>query len=184
MQTWLVIRLIPEPSPGCWLHPDVRVRPSAIDQLGLFARAAIPAGTIVSRLGGRLVTASELREILAAAAQRAGQPYVDTITVAEDLHLVLPPGQPNHYGNHSCDPNLWHTGAYTLTARRDIRPGEEVTVDYATQTVAPAFQMPCRCGAPLCRLLITGNDWQLPAWRDRYQGHVVPAVAKRIAARQ
>ena len=53
-------------------------------------------------------------------------------------------------------------------------------VDYAT--VTPAFQIPRRCGAPACRLLITGNDWQLPAWRDRYQGHVVPAVARRIAA--
>jgi hypothetical protein len=110
--------------------------------------------------------------------------YLDTICVDDDAHLVLPPGQPIHYGNHSCDPNLWHTGAYTLTARRDIRPGEELTVDYATQTVAPAFQMPCRCGAPACRLVITGNDWQLPAWRDHYEGHLVPAVAKRIAARQ
>src|SRR5262249_60853396 len=65
MQTWLVIRLIPEPKPDCWLHPDVQVRPSAIDQLGLLARAAISAGTIVSRLGGRLVTASERQQILA-----------------------------------------------------------------------------------------------------------------------
>ena len=95
-----------------------------------------------------------------------------------------PPGQPIHYGNHSCDPNLWHTSAYTLATRRDIRPGKELTVDYATQTVTPAFQMPCRCGVPTCRQVITGNDWQIPSWRDRYHGHVVPAVAKRIAAQQ
>ena len=180
MQTWLVIRLIPEPSPGCWLHPDVRVRPSAIDQLGLFARAAIPAGTIVSRLGGRLVTASELREILAAAAQRAGQPYVDTITVAEDLHLVLPPGQPNHYGNHSCDPNLWWIDAYTLAARRPIAPGEKVTSDYATSTGVDDFTMACDCGSALCRGVVTGQDWRRPELRARYGDRWIPALFDRI----
>lgn len=113
---------------------------------------------------------------------RASQRYLDTICVDDDAHLVLPPGQPIHYGNHSCDPNMWHTDASTLAARRDIRAGEELTVDYATQTTAADFQMPCRCGAPACRQVITGNDWQIPQWRDQYQGHVVPAVAKRITA--
>jgi uncharacterized protein len=166
----------------CWLHPQVQVQASVIDGRGLYATRPLAAGTTIATLAGRLVTDEELQRLMGNAAD--SEQYLDTICVDDDAHLVLPPGQPIHYGNHSCDPNLWHTGAYTLTARRDIGPGEELTVDYATQTVAPAFQMPCRCGAPVCRLLITGNDWQLPAWRDRYQGHVVPAVAKRIAARQ
>jgi uncharacterized protein len=165
----------------CWLHPHVQIQASAIDGRGLYATQPLAAGTTIATLAGRLVTDEELHRLMHDAA--ASQQYLDTICVDDDAHLVLPPGQPIHYGNHSCDPNLWHTGAYTLTARRDIRPGEELTVDYATQTVTPAFQMPCRCGAPACRLVITGNDWKLPAWRDRYQGHVVPAVAKRIAAR-
>jgi uncharacterized protein len=164
----------------CWLHPHVQIQSSAIEGRGLYATRPLAAGTAIATLAGRLVTDEELHQLMHDAA--ASQLYLDTICVDDDAHLVLPPGQPIHYGNHSCDPNLWHTGAYTLTARRDIRPGEELTVDYATQTVAPAFQMPCRCGAPACRLLITGNDWQLPAWRDRYRGHLVPAVAKRIAA--
>ena len=33
--------------------------------------------------------------------------------------------------NHACDPNTWLDGL-DLVARRDIRPGEELTVDYAT----------------------------------------------------
>jgi uncharacterized protein len=163
----------------CWLHPQVQVQDSAIAGRGLYATGSLAAGTIIATLAGRLVTDAELHRLMDHAV--ASQQYLDTICVDDDAHLVLPPGQPIHYGNHGCDPNLWHTGPYTLTARRDIRPGEELTVDYATQTVAPAFRMPCRCGAPACRLMITGNDWQLPAWRDRYQGHVVPAVAKRIA---
>jgi SET domain-containing protein len=44
--------VIPAPAPDCWLHPDVVVAESGIAGRGLFARAPIPAGTMVSRLGG------------------------------------------------------------------------------------------------------------------------------------
>src|SRR5215470_1522629 len=68
--------------------------PSSIAQLGLFARAAISSGTIVSRVGGSPVTGKELQQIFTAPAQRPDPPYVDTITIGEDLHLVLPPASP------------------------------------------------------------------------------------------
>ena len=64
---------------------------------------------MVSRLGGRLVSSAELVQLVR---ETAG--YVDTITVAPDVHLVLPPRRPNGFGNHSCDPNLWWVGAYEL----------------------------------------------------------------------
>ncbi len=101
LQTWLVDRLPPDPEPECWLHADVQTGPSPSAHVGLFACADIPLDAIVSRLGGRLVTGRELQQIFTDAAQRPDHPYVDTITVGEDLHLVLPAGQPNHYGNHS-----------------------------------------------------------------------------------
>jgi hypothetical protein len=166
---------------GCWLHPHVQVQVSVIQGRGLFATRPLTAGTTIAVLAGQLVSGDELDRLLADA--RASQRYLDTICVDDDAHLVLPPGQPVHYGNHSCDPNMWHTDAYTLATRRDIRAGEELTVDYATQTTAADFQMPCRCGTPACRQVITGNDWQILQWRDQYQGHVVPAVARRITAR-
>ena len=172
--------LPPEPDPACWLHPDVEVGPSSIAQLGLFARAAFAPGVIVARLGGRLVTGRQLHQIFTDAAQRPDHPYVDTIAVGEDLHLVLPPGQPNHYGNHSCDPNLWWTDAYTLVARRPIVAGEEVTSDYAASTGFPEFAMACSCGSSLCRGVITGEDWRRPELQARYGDHWSPALLGRI----
>ena len=112
------------PEPGCWLHLDLEVRPSPIAGRGLFARAAVPAGTVVSRLGGRLVSTSGLRELVAQARDDDHQ-YVNTIVVDENSHLVLPPQTPNGRGNHSCDPNTWWLDAYTLTARRNITAEEE-----------------------------------------------------------
>ncbi|MFC4118414.1 SET domain-containing protein [Nonomuraea zeae] len=168
--------MLEPPASDCWLHPHLEVRPSPIAGAGLFATAAIPAGTVVSRLGGRLVSTARLRALI----DDPALPYVDTIAVAADLHLVLPAGRPNGKGNHACDPNLWWTGPYTLAARRDLRPGEEATNDYATSTAEPGFGMECRCGAALCRGRVTGEDWRRPELQERYGEHWVPAVRALI----
>ncbi|WP_426510884.1 SET domain-containing protein [Dactylosporangium sp. McL0621] len=165
------------PEADCFLHPDAVAGPSPIAGRGLFARAPIAAGTLVSRLGGRLVTWAELRRLIATATA-----YVDTITVGDDVHLVLPPGRPNGLGNHACDPNLWWAGPYALVARRDVTAGEELTNDYATSTADPGFRMPCACGSRLCRGVVTGDDWRRPELQARYGGHWVPALLARIRA--
>jgi uncharacterized protein len=170
---------LPPPAADCWLHPDVEVRHSPIEGHGLFAAAAIPAGTVVSRLGGRLVSGDELRRILA----EPDRSYVDTIAVGADTHLVLPPRRDNGYGNHSCDPNLWWTGPYELATRRDLAPGDELTNDYATSTAEPAFTMSCECRTSLCRGTVTGNDWQRPDLPARYGDHWVPALLDLIIRR-
>ena len=168
----------PIPESDCWLHPAAEVRPSPVAGEGLFASTHMPAGTAVSRLGGRLVTGTELRRLLHA--QHRSEGYVDTITVAADVHLVLPAGRPNGKGNHSCDPNLWWAAPYTLAARRDISAGEELTNDYATSAGEEDFVMPCRCGTAQCRGVVTGNDWSRPELQERYGDHWVPGLYSRI----
>jgi len=173
--------VVTPPEPGCWLHLDLEVRPSPIAGRGLFARAAVPAGTVVSRLGGRLVSTSGLRELVAQARDDDHQ-YVNTIVVDENSHLVLPPQTPNGRGNHSCDPNTWWLDAYTLTARRNITAEEEVTNDYATSTDQETFTMTCSCSSPLCRRVISGRDWQSAELQHRYGKHWVPLLLSRIRA--
>jgi SET domain-containing protein len=168
------------PEPDCWLHPDVEIRPSPIAGLGLFATASVTAGTVVSRVGGRLVSTTELRDMLAAAATDPGHSFIDTIAVTETRQLVLPPRRPNGYGNHSCDPNLWWVDAYQLAARRHITAGEEVTNDYATSTGDDEFTMVCSCRTAYCRDTITGQDWRLPDLHRRYGDHWVPVLRARI----
>ncbi len=146
-----------------------------IHGLGLFATQPLPEGTIVSRLGGRLVSEAELRRVFAESSS-----YVDTITVGDDLHLVLPPNTPSGRANHSCDPNLWWIDTVTLAARRDIKAGEELTNDYGTCSGIDDFAMACACGSPLCRGTITGRDWQLPELRARYGDHWIPALRARM----
>lgn len=170
--------MLDAPEPDCWLHPDVEVRPSSLAGDGLFARAPILAGTVVSRVGGRVVAWRELRDMLSLAARQPDHPYIDSIALTGTLHLVLPPGRPNGKGNHSCEPNLWWVDAYSLAARRDIDVDEELTNDYATSTASAEFSMDCRCRSAVCRGVVTGNDWQLAELRQRYGEHWVPALTE------
>jgi hypothetical protein len=158
-----------------WVCESVIVSDSAIAGRGMFTNQALEPGRVVLRLGGRLVSTEELARLL----QHSGR-YVDTVTVFEDVHLVLPSGTTVHYGNHSCEPNLWHVGPYEIATRRRIGAGEELTMDYGTQSGAPGFSMKCQCGARQCRGVVTSEDWGRPDLRARYAGHWVPALEERI----
>lgn len=88
--------------------------------------------------------------------------------------------------NHSCDPNSGFSGQIFLVAMRDIRAGEEVTFDYA-MTVSESggsdmvFCLHCTCGSPLCRRMITEQDWMLPELQERYRGFFSPYIQDKIA---
>jgi hypothetical protein len=57
-----------------------------------------------------------------------------------------------------------------------------VTNDYATSTAEAAFTMACRCGTPLCRGTVTGDDWCRADLQARYDERWIPMLLARIAA--
>lgn len=164
------------PPTEVWVDPRLRVETSTIEGHGLFFIDNIPAGTVVMQLGGRLVSTEDLEVLIAEVDADPQAPFIDTITIYTDLHLVLPPRTPAHFGNHSCDPSLWHSGPYSLATRRDVVAGEVATIDYGTQSGAPGFQMTCACRTPSCRAVVTSEDWRLDELQRRYEGHWVPAL--------
>lgn len=170
------------PPTRCWLHPAVEVRSSGIDGSGLFTIGAIAEGQTVSVLGGTVITDADVRRMIARRSEEPSLPYVDSITLGDDRNLLLSPGAPNRYGNHSCDPNTWWTDEVTLVARRPIAAGEEVTNDYGTSTVHAGWSMDCRCGSSNCRRTITGTDWRRRELRGRYGDHWVPVLRRLIEA--
>ena len=71
------------------------VRQSPIEGRGLFFTDELTAGTVVIRLGGRLVSSAELDALIRDADADPAAPYMDTITVYDNVHLVLPPSTPS-----------------------------------------------------------------------------------------
>jgi uncharacterized protein len=164
------------PPASCWLHPSVEVRPSAIAGRGLCATVDLPMRTVVSRLGGRLVSTAELTRVMATA-----QHYVDTIVVAADRHLVVSAGD-NRFGNHSCDPNLGWVDEYALATMVDVSAGQELVSDYAMSTADPDYVLRCHCPSYRCRQMVEGSDWRIPQLQARYQGWWVPYVQSLVDA--
>jgi D-alanine-D-alanine ligase len=58
--------------------------------------------------------------------------------------------------NHSCRPNTIYDGLNVI-ALRDIKNGEELTLDYSHLLDESAEPFDCTCGAPQCKKRITGN---------------------------
>ncbi|MBN2016058.1 SET domain-containing protein-lysine N-methyltransferase [Candidatus Dojkabacteria bacterium] len=58
------------------------------------------------------------------------------------------------YTNHSCDPNimpLFIEGYYTDIVVKDIKKGDEITIDYAQFFSSEKWTMDCNCGTKRCR---------------------------------
>ncbi len=166
---------------SCWLHPAVEVRPSDIAGRGLFTTVDLPARTTVSRLGGQVVDTEELRRLFAEH-EDGRAPYVDSVVVAADRHLVLPAGVANRFGNHGCDPNLGWVDAYSLATMVDVPAGRELLTDYAMAMTDPAYLLRCHCESYRCRQMVEGTDWQIPQLQARYRGWWTPYVQGLVDA--
>lgn len=157
-----------------WLDPRVVVASSSIEGQGLFARASIEADEVVIRLGGEVLTDDEFR------ARRLVK--YSALAIDDHLNLLLGDDSPVNFGNHSCDSSLWMADEVTLVARRRIEAGEEITVDYALHTADLPWSMACRCGSPVCRGVVTNDDWRRRDVQERYAGHFSPFLNRRIAS--
>lgn len=84
--------------------------------------------------------------------------------------------------NHACDPNAWLHGL-DLVARRPIRAGEPITVDYATFCNEIMKDFDCHCGSLNCRGIVRGTDYLEP-FVAQYGEHVSDYVRRKRSERQ
>ena len=160
--------------PATWYDPRAGVRPSSIHGMGMFASQPIPEEAIVVRIGGTVMTEGEFQAYIATVSR------YNAVQIGEETHLVDVSTAVGGM-NHSCDANLWMRDEVTVVAQRDITAGEELTQDYALYTASPTWTLKaCRCGTPVCRHVITGNDWQRSDVQERYWGHFSPFLNERI----
>ena len=69
------------------------------------------------------------RDVLTIGAKKAAKNDLLVMQWDTDLFSVETRGDgKGYFVNHSCDPNLWMHGVYSLTAMRDIKKGEECNV--------------------------------------------------------
>jgi hypothetical protein len=158
--------------------PKIEVRGNTLSGQGVVAIEDIEQDEIVAIKSGHIVTREGLKRI----SEEVGD---FALQIDDDFYLA--PGSPEEVAdmsvfiNHSCDPNVGFLGQVTYVAMREIRVGEELCHDYSMERSDDYF-LECRCGSPLCRHQVTGDDWKLPDLQSRYGQYFSIYLLKKINA--
>lgn len=128
------------------LAPGLKVARSSIHGRGCFATKRFARRKKIAEYTGERITNAE--------AERRGHRRVLRISGLDNRWSIdgSRGGNGTHYINHSCRPNsyLQTIGKRLIVlALRDIRPGEEITVDYVSSMHSDRKR--CTCKAPGCR---------------------------------
>ena len=129
------------------LAPGLAVRESSIDGRGCFATRLFRRGHKIAEYAGELITNRE-------AERRVRRRRKHRVVELDSRHSIdgSRGGNGTHYINHSCRPNSYMKivrGHILFMALRDIRPGEEITLDYVSTYHSDRKR--CRCAARGCR---------------------------------
>ncbi len=159
-----------------YITAKATVKESPIQGRGLFAVESIAKGDIVAIKGGYIFDRATLVRVEAllgpAEIAVADGFFMGPLAEAEREGGMI-------FSNHSCDPNIGVQGQIVFVAMRDIEPGEELTHDWAT-TDDDTYRMECRCGAPNCRKVITGQDWKRKDLQEKYRDYMSWYLQQKI----
>ncbi len=125
----------------------VALKRSRIDDYGVFAAEAIPAGTRLGLLTGESITVAEARR----RAQESQRLMLVELSPARAIDASRSQDA-MRFTNHSCSPNARiqvEDGEISFFALRDLSTGDEITVDYGL--THHEGRLACRCGTPGCR---------------------------------
>jgi len=171
---------------GLRAHTELRRRPDG--ETGLFAALPIAAGTsLIHRwhddyyrgmAGWALLTVAEIDAL-----PEAPRALVHRYGLDEDFGAVWGPEDVasvttyDNFINHACEPSLAYDAAGDVVAGRELRAGDELTLDYGGFTVNYDERFACNCGAATCRARVTRRDWRAFAAGDGWR--LPPFVRRR-----
>jgi SET domain-containing protein len=125
---------------------EVVARPSAIDGMGVFAVAPVPARRKIGEIRGERMSVEAAR----IRATRYERIMIVEVSATEAIDFARST-DPMRYTNHACTPNARlciRQGRVEFYALRAIAPGDEITVNYGA--THHEGRLACRCGAPSC----------------------------------
>lgn len=157
-----------------WMNPKLEVRNTEKYGRGVFVRENLRKDETLFVMGGYVLDIegeNRLKGFPQDKAIEISEEFSFCPLTPEDIELM-----PQHYVNHSCEPNAgWH-GQVFMVAMRDILADEEITYDYAmiicsNKDSNSYFKMECRCGSENCRKIIDEEGWKNPELQKKYEGY-------------
>jgi SET domain-containing protein len=147
----LVFMSVYESREGTSLSGRLTVKKSNIYGKGCFALTHLPARKKIESYAGELIRGERKIQARLCRLERDSE-AIKIISLNDDTAVDgAVGGNETAYINHSCDPNAFIRivpgEKVAIFARRDISPGEELTINYRD----PHHPAVCRCGAANCR---------------------------------
>ena len=161
--------------PHRWLNVKARVSNSKIDRLGVEAIEDISKGEDVGVLGGIIIPKKDIEEYWK---------IVGHVSIQIDDNFFIVPTSREELKekglfNHSCSPNCGFSSSINLVAIKDIKEGEELTIDYAfCESFMEDFK--CNCGSENCRGTIRGVDWKISKLQEKFKDYFSPYILRKI----
>jgi uncharacterized protein len=125
----------------------LRLSYSPIHRWGIYAEEFIPKGRKVIEYTGEKISRRETKRRFAEREEN----YLFTLNSYWTIDGAVG-GSGAQYINHSCDPNCQAVilkGHILYMSKRDIQPGEELTIDYRFDKDVERVE--CLCGTAACR---------------------------------
>lgn len=138
--------------------PGIEVRKSSIHGSGVFATRMIAEGETIIEYTGERINEAEID--VRYPENMEGLNHTFVFGIRHDLNIDGGSGgNESRWINHSCEPNCdsYDTDdRIFIRAAARIRPGEELTYDYAIEAGEPLTtdlmrRWPCECGTKFCR---------------------------------
>lgn len=149
---------------------SIQVGKSSIHGRGVFVTRKVAKGDIISRLQGemRMKKNRSVQDALA---------NPDWVGIAKNRWID--PIPPYKYINHSCEPSAGIKGTVTMVALRDLKPRDEITIDYSTIEEDKNWHMRCSCGSRKCRKIIRSMEF-LPEKKFKAYLPYIPTYFTKI----
>lgn len=148
----------------------IYIRTSKIHGFGVSIGENVKKGEIIARIKGKMRF-----KVNKTTKDTFANP--DWVGVAKDQWID--PDKPYKFLNHSCNPSAGIKGRVTLIALKNMKEGEEVTIDYSTVEGDPHWQMECICGEKTCRKIIKSVEF-MPAEQFKKYLPYVPSYFKKL----
>ncbi len=146
---------------------------SKIHGLGIRIGEDVKKGEIIAYIKGTL-------KFKTIRSKKDSLSYPNWIGVANNQWID--PHKPFKFINHSCNPTVGVKGRVSVVALRDLKEGDEITLDYSTVEGDEMWEMKCTCGEPNCRKVVRSIQY-LPARQfNRYLPYV-PTYFKNLYLR-
>jgi SET domain-containing protein len=121
---------------------NILVKESKIHRKGIFANKDFKKGETVFVIKGEIVH----WEVKDEESSLYGPNWVGI-----SKNTWIDPKDSAVFLNHSCEPSCGIKGRVKITALKDIKKGEEITIDYSITEMDTLWHMDCNCGSKTCR---------------------------------